>query len=170
MRILAAALNTPLWPLTASGIAFVALCLAWVSEIFWGLAPCPLCYTQRYIYWTGIVVGLTSFVAGHILNHHLFRIGCALLVIVFGVGVYYAAYHAGVEWEVFAPPGGCSGDGADLRFDGGLSLDTPLKLTDCIAAPFRVLGLSMAGWNILAYAGLLALSLFAAMSPSRDAQ
>ena len=70
-----------------------------------------------------------------------------------GIGIY----HSGVEWGIFDPPQSCSasfegaaGNAASLLDD--LATSTP---PSCADAAGRFLGLSFAGWNVVA-AGILA--------------
>jgi disulfide bond formation protein DsbB len=90
-----------------------------------------------------------------------------LIGLVFVVGVIVAAYHAGVEWEIFPPPAGCSaGAGVDPFAIG--NLDQSFELPACNEAPFYILGLSMAGWNGVISAALAGISFAAAAITFRN--
>ena len=55
----------PLFPVSSvpwlsTGGALAALCIAWLAQYGFGLAPCELCYWQRYGYWAAIVLGVIA--------------------------------------------------------------------------------------------------------------
>lgn len=84
-----------------------------------------------------------------------------MIGLVFVTGAIIAGYHAGVEWDIFPPPTGCStGPGVDpmQMTDLNQSFDMPA----CTEAPFYFLGLSMAGWNMAVSASMAILSFVAA--------
>ena len=74
-----------------------------------------------------------------------------------------AAYHAGVEWKWWPGPASCTGGGAVnagqlAAFMNGAKLAVP----QCDQAAWRLLGISMAGYNVLLSLALAIGSLFAA--------
>jgi len=79
------------------------------------------------------------------------------------VGAGLGGYHAGVEWGFWAGPTACAG-GAGV---GGQSAEALLAqimaapVVRCDEVAWSLLGLSMAGWNALASAGLAGLWLLA---------
>ena len=59
------AARQPLFPVSsvpwlATGGALAALCIAWLAQYGFGLAPCELCYWQRYGYWAAIALGVIA--------------------------------------------------------------------------------------------------------------
>ena len=70
-------------------------------------------------------------------------------------GAVLGAYHAGVEWKLWAGPTGCSGAAAAPAAvaDFLKQLDS-VTVVRCDEAALQVLGLSLAAWNALLSAGL----------------
>ena len=64
-------------------------------------------------------------------------------------GVYLGIYHAGVEWKFWAGPTACTGTGSNFGFDALANLNDA-RFVPCDQVQFRFLGLSLAGWNVLA--------------------
>ena len=132
---------------------------AWFFEIVVGLRPCKLCLEQRLPHYAAI--GLAA--AGLVLAQSprlqwLVLLGLAgLMAWSTGLGVY----HSGVEWGWFAGPNDCGGAAAPAAAgmqDFMKQLQTT-RVVACSEAAWRFLGLSLAGWNALASAGLLLLAL-----------
>ena len=109
-----------------------------------GLMPCSLCLWQR---WPHIVI---IFLAGIAQFVRMPRLILTAIIITAAISVILAAFHAGVEWQLWSGPGGCT---ANLTSSGDLTsmtdslLSTPVVRCDEVAWSF--LGLSMAGWNTL---------------------
>ena len=124
-----------------------------------GYAPCALCLEQRTSYYWGIpvmAVGLISAakMGPAIVTKGLFLVVAALLFYTAGLGVY----HSGVEWGYFEAPQSCGAGLSATSSDAGSLLESlaTAKPPSCDDAAGRFLGLSFAGWNVVA-AGLLAL-------------
>lgn len=135
------------WPVAAIAVSAFMLAAAHAFETFGKLYPCPLCLRQREVYWALIAMTLTGLVLWKLVPKRRFLVALNVMVgLVFGVGVVVAAYHAGVEWEIFPPPTGCTGgelvDPMAIR-----DFSQPMHVPSCTDAPFYILGLSMAGWN-----------------------
>ena len=109
-----------------------------------GLMPCSLCLWQR---WPHIVIIFLAVIAQFVRMPSLIL---TAIIITAAISVILAAYHAGVEWQLWSGPGGCA---ANLTSSGDLTsmtdslLSTPVARCDEVAWSF--LGLSMAGWNTL---------------------
>lgn len=90
----------PLFPISsvpwlATGAAIAALCIAWIAQYGFGLAPCELCYWQRYGYWAAIAIGLVAiFMPARSVAR---RILLWLLALAFFVTAGIALFHVGVE-------------------------------------------------------------------------
>ena len=94
------------------------------------------------------------------------RGGLLLLSLIFLVGAALGSYHAGVEWGFWPGPADCGGaapPAAGSMADFLKQLETT-RVVSCTEAAFRVLGLSMAGWNVVVS---LALAGFAAAAARR---
>jgi disulfide bond formation protein DsbB len=164
----------PLRPTTALDLAALAsaLVLATVHVVErFGWPPCELCLHEREVFWTALAIA----VAGRALAYWLKlapRVACLALAVAFGAGCALATYHAGVEWRWWRGPEACTGGAgahvtakavADLFAGAGKTV----HVVRCDEAAFRVLGLSLAGWNALLSAALAVLSFSALTSRSR---
>ncbi|MEL7544852.1 MAG: disulfide bond formation protein B [Pseudomonadota bacterium] len=145
--------------LFASGI----LALAWGYQIFGGLEPCPLCLKQRWAYYFGIPALLATVAFFRDLRDGPGAILLTLVIAAFAANAILAGYHAGAEWKFWAGPAACAGGGATGALDisaGNLleSIETA-RVIRCDEAPWRFLGLSFAGWNVLFSAAFAVASL-----------
>jgi disulfide bond formation protein DsbB len=124
---------------------------AWFFQYGLGLKPCPLCLEQRYAYYFAIplavmvLLGTSVGAKRKVLLAALFAIAAGML---WNAGL--GAFHAGVEWKLWAGPTECSGE------LGGLGSTTDLlnqlqsiSVVRCDEAAWRFLGLSLAGYNVL---------------------
>jgi disulfide bond formation protein DsbB len=147
------------WPLILLAAGLLVLGSALGSQFLGGLQPCEMCLWQRWPWDAAIVIAILAiFARGRIRQALLVLGGLAVLV---GAGI--AVFHAGVENHWWTGLTACS---MPLDSSGGLTslrdqlLATPL--VRCDEAPFRVLGLSMAGLNAIASAVVGILTLVAA--------
>ena len=143
-------------PQTLAAVILVAGCAATVGtalvfEHVFGYQPCALCLEQRTPYYVSEIVALLATFAGAgrapggIARGLLGLVGLAML---YGLGL--AIYHSGVEWHFWAGPAGCAAAGnADLSGDLLATIDA-VRPPACDQAAGRFLGLSFAGWNVLA--------------------
>lgn len=145
--------------LVAIGMA-ITVGTALAFEHIWGFIPCALCLEQRTPYYIGIPVMLAAVLSAGLngpalLTRALMVAGGALMV----WGLYLGAYHSGVEWGWWAGPADC---GVVVPTDtGGRSALDALDAfvpPACDQAAGRFLGLSFAGWNVVASAVLAALA------------
>ena len=149
--------------LTGLGMAAV-VGSALLFEHVGGYIPCKLCLEQRTPYYIGaplmIAAGLLHGKISTCVTRGMALIGGLLML----YGAILAAYHAGVEWHWWAGPADCSGDGANVTTNAGDLLGdlNAKKPPMCDEAALRILGISMAGWNVPASLALMATSLFAA--------
>lgn len=126
--------------------AAAALAVAYTSQYWGGLLPCPLCVWQRYPYWAAIGLALAGLALPRLAGVAL--VAAALL---FLGNAALAAFHAGVEWGFWPSPiQECvvHGGGAATVEELLRSL-SPTPSVPCDQAAVRVAGLSMAGWNAL---------------------
>ena len=140
-------------------VSLMVVGTAWLFQ-FAGYLPCQLCLWQRIPYYVAgpllVLAGLLAYV-GIFGQRYL---GDVLLFagLVFVASTMLAAYHSGVEWNFWQGPTSCGAgenfsttDASDLL--GALSSTRP---PSCDEAAGRFLGLSFAGWNVIASAGLAA--------------
>ncbi len=118
-----------------------------------GYIPCELCLLQRQPYYYGIPIvalGAIAALAGapSWITRALLAIGGILMLVGGGMGVY----HAGVEWHFWAGPTACSTSASSMTQNASdlLTELNTIKGPSCTEAALRVLGLSMAGWNVIA--------------------
>jgi len=140
--------------LASAGLMGAAL----VFQYGMGLEPCPLCIVQR---WFVIALGATLLVGAlhnpRAWGQRLYGVGVIVLAVLGGA---VAARHV---WLQHLPPGTVAGCGADLDY---MLQNFPLLKTitllwagtsDCAAVTWSFLGLSMAGWMVLCFAGFATL-------------
>jgi disulfide bond formation protein DsbB len=161
------------WPIAAFVVCAAMLAIVHAAESFGGLAPCHLCLKQREVYWVALAVSaLAAALAFTPAGDRATRIGSLVLALVFAYGAYLAGFHAGAEWKWWPAPETCSSTGAAVTPDQlkALLLGAARKEPPCDQAAWRLLGLSLAGWNFLASLALVGLSLTAAArsSPARQ--
>jgi disulfide bond formation protein DsbB len=137
------------------------LLAAWAFQYVGGLAPCALCYWQRYPYMASVPLGLLALaVAGPVLP----LLGALAAASTGAIGIY----HTGVERRWWEGPDTCTAGPV-----GGLSPDQLLDqimaapLVRCEEVAWQMLGLSMASWNAVAAFGLMLVWLWAARLPRR---
>jgi disulfide bond formation protein DsbB len=131
-------------------IAATTILGAYYFQYFMNLAPCPLCLEQRIPYYIGIVLALAvAFAAWRGAPQWLTGLGFAALAIVFLVGAGLGIYHAGIEWKFWAGPAECSGQLGQLGGGGLLEQIQATSVVRCDEAPWRLFGISLAGYNVL---------------------
>ncbi|NNM71982.1 disulfide bond formation protein B [Enterovirga aerilata] len=136
---------------------------ALVSEHVLGLVPCKLCLWQRQPYYWGIPLALLVAVA----PASLLRPGLVVLALVFLGSAGLGAYHAGVEWGWFLGPSDCGGGTGEAPGAVGdfLKQLDDVRVVSCTEAAWRLLGLSLAGWNVLASLLIAAIAAMGAIGP-----
>lgn len=129
---------------------------AWGFQYLGGLAPCKLCYWQRYPHMAAVPIGLVAIATTGIL---LPLLGALAAATTGTIGVY----HTGVERNWWEGPDTCtSGSVGGLSPDQLLDQIMTAPLVQCDQVAWEMLGLSMASWNALLSFGLVALWLRAA--------
>lgn len=141
--------------------ALGALATALGFEHLGGYDPCPLCLIERWAYYGAIPAGfLALFLAngGQPAPARLLLAACAIGFIAnAGLGLY----HSGVEWKWWPGPETCSGNSA-----AGFAIDNlqqsleQARVVRCDEAPWRLFGLSFAGWSGVISAGLAVIGIY----------
>lgn len=130
-----------------------------------GYIPCALCLLQRDPYYYGIPVGIAAVLAAS------FRLPAwtvrSLLVVVgllMLIGAGMGVYHSGVEWGFWEGPATCATSVTGTATNAGSLLDdlNAFHGPSCTEASLRVLGLSFAGWNVIASLILAAIAFLGA--------
>ncbi|MEM9574798.1 MAG: disulfide bond formation protein B [Pseudomonadota bacterium] len=142
------------------GAAFMAVAMAIVVgtalgfEHIGGFVPCKLCLEQRQPYYLGVPIALLALIGGLLRWPTIIvRGGLIMVGLLMAYGVALSIYHSGVEWSWWMGPADCSTssttgittDATNLL--GALDDITP---PSCDEAAGRFLGLSFAGWNVIA--------------------
>lgn len=114
-----------------------------------GLAPCQLCLWQRWPHAAAILIGLVMLATGW---RGLAWLGALAALTTAGIGVF----HVGVEqawWEGLASctAGSIAGISAADLLNPAIDVAAPVR---CDAIAWSMLGISMAGWNVILSLGL----------------
>jgi disulfide bond formation protein DsbB len=155
-------------PVASAAIAIAAIGLATIAGFLFfqyvlGYPPCPLCYEQRIAYYVAvplaamILLGLSVGSSRKVLMLALLAIAAAMVWNA-GLGVY----HSGIEWHWWPGPQECSGVIPDLSGGSLLEQLQRTRVVRCDEAPWRFLGLSLAGYNVLISLALAAIALWGA--------
>ncbi|RPF71355.1 disulfide bond formation protein B [Aurantiacibacter spongiae] len=116
----------------ALGIPALLLAGAYVGQYGFDLAPCQMCWWQRYPHFAAILIGLVSTVLPPR------RAWIALAGLAIAVSGLIGVFHAGVEYRWWEGPG-CAGTG-DF---------TSLDFVRCDEPAWTLFGISLAGFNAL---------------------
>lgn len=138
-----------LWILAGAAATLAA---AWTFQAF-GYAPCELCLTERYAFYAGApLAGLAAFCASRSL-HGFARALFALLALVFLANTALALYHVGVEQHWWQGPTACTGSlSGAVNVDDLMKSLNSVRVVNCDEVQLRILGLSLAGWDVVASA------------------
>ncbi|WP_153771477.1 disulfide bond formation protein B [Labrenzia sp. CE80] len=146
--------------LLVAGLA--AICTAWGFQLIGGYVPCKLCLEQRVPYYAGLPLTVFGLL---LMSRNRPRLASGVMVVValvFAYGAGLGIYQSGAEWGFWAGPSDCGGGSAGPADAANmLSALKATRVVSCTEASWRMLGLSFAGWNAVASAGL---TLLAALS------
>ena len=157
--------------LAAAAASGALLAGAHLFEKVGGLAPCALCLDQREAHWTALALAVVGIGVGAASRWRRAAIAtAAACALVYFVSAGLALYHAGVENHYWPGPATCSGGGPVDIGEGSLAdiLNQKPDAPSCSEAAWRLLGVSMAGYNLLISAGLFAFCLIAASAATRE--
>lgn len=132
-------------------VSLATLLGAWFFQYVLGYLPCHLCLEQRIPYYIIIPLSLLVAVAARMrMPRVLVASGLAILGIAALCGVALGTYHAGIEWGFWPGPSDCTGTVWDLKSGGSIldQLDS-IHVVPCDKAAWRLLGISLAGYNTL---------------------
>lgn len=140
---------------------------AYGSQYLGGLAPCEMCYWQRYAHFAGLAFALVAVLGGGMPDRGRSFVWLAALGILASGAIGF--YHAGVELDYFEGFTQCT-----AVVGGGSSEDVfnqimAAPIVRCDQVQFSFLGVSMAGWNaILSILGALTVLWLSLKRPLRD--
>lgn len=145
----------------AAGGSLALLMGAWAFEYIGGMAPCAMCYWQRWPHLAAVPIGIMAAAAPIAL---LPLLGALAAATTGGIGVF----HTGVERGWWDGPSSCtSGDISGVSAEDLLDQIMTAPLVRCDEVAWEMLGLSMASWNAVLSFGLVAVWLAAARASAR---
>lgn len=112
-----------------------------------GLAPCEMCFWQRYAHLAVLAVSGLALLSG---NRALGWLAVLAMAVAAGLGLF----HAGVEQKWWQGVTACTAPvSAGMSTADMLDALMNAPLTRCDEIPWSLFGVSMAGWNALISAG-----------------
>ena len=140
--------------------SFGILAVVFAFEHLIGLAPCPLCLNQRIAFYLAMPLGLLAALSAT-KKPSLSTVSFIALTLIFLANSAYGGYHAGIEWGYWPGPASCAGNTFEVTNIEELILSLEKGAPPlCSEAPWRLFGLSLAGYNMLASLGLALLAGF----------
>jgi len=125
-----------------------------------GLQPCELCLIERWPYYVSIPLLLLALASG--LRRAMTAAILAMVLLLFLAGSAVAFYHVGVEQHWFAGPAACTSPATAAHtleaLKAQLMNQQPVR---CDVVQWSLVGVSLAGWNLIASLALAGLSLSA---------
>lgn len=145
------------WPVLAFIASAALIAGAHGFERIGHYLPCDLCLRQREIHWAAMAIAAAGLVIVRRWSApRLVGAVNVLLFLIFMTSLVVATYHAGVEWDIFEGPSGCSSTAGGLdastipnMLPSLEDLNRPQGTVSCDVAAWRLFGISMAGYNAL---------------------
>lgn len=135
-------------PWLATGGALAALCIAWIAQYGFGLAPCELCYWQRYGYWAAIALGIFTIAMPARTSKR--SLGLWLLGLAFLATAAVALFHVGVEQKWWQGLSTCTGQiGSGMTPEDLANAIENAPIVRCDEPAWTLFGISMAGYNLV---------------------
>ncbi len=131
----------------ALGVPAALLAGAYGSQYIGGLAPCEMCYWQRYAHWTGLAFAVGAYLLARMPDRGRSFVWLAALAILASGAI--GAYHAGVEAGVFQGTTQCTTMATGATTEDLLRSVMSAPMVRCDEIQFAFLGISMAGWNAI---------------------
>ncbi len=136
-------------PLAAATIIFVVASATIIGALIFEhvlkFEACELCYYQRKAWYFLISFGLLMVFLGSKGSERFVRYGLFFSGLLLLGEAAFAFWHAGIEWKWWPGPSSCTGV---TNLTGALP-DLSRKVVLCDEAPLHILGLSLAGWNVV---------------------
>lgn len=129
------------------GTSLASLIFAYISEHFFGLRPCALCYYQRYFFWgiagvSGLIYFILSFQGMIWSKMSLFALYLGNLGVAF--------YQVLVEYHFIPEPRICQRPSIDFGSTAQVTEQLlQLQPVSCAEVAWSFFGISMAGYNVL---------------------
>jgi disulfide bond formation protein DsbB len=133
--------------LLVGSVSAALLLGAFTFQYLGGLPPCEMCIWQRWPHGAAILLGIGggALAAAGVLPARATRLLVWLAVIALIVTGAIGIFHAGVEWKLWPGPAHCTGAG----YVPGKDDFGPLNIVRCDEAMWRLLGISLAGYNAI---------------------
>src|SRR5262245_19435548 len=131
--------------LAAAAVILAALAFEHIG----GYEPCALCLQQRYAYYAGIPALVAALAVMSVKRTALAAAIYVLVAVAFLANAGLGVYQAGAEWKYWDPPASCAAPSTLPTFDLKQESYDRVPPT-CGVASGRFLGLSFAGWNVVA--------------------
>jgi disulfide bond formation protein DsbB len=165
-----------LWPTKAYTLGSAALFIAAASiltalgfQYIGGYQPCMLCLWERYAYYLAIPLLFLAITLSSGGSKGWAAILFFVVSLAFLANAGLGTYHAGAEWKFWPGPTTCGGDAQLSTSAGSLLKDLEgIKVVRCDEASLKFLGISFAGWNVVASLLLMLLTLRAAFAASEN--
>ena len=143
----------------ALGVPALLLAGAYISQYGFGLAPCEMCWWQRYPHFAAVGLALVSTFAGPK------RLWVALAGVAILVSGLIGVFHAGVEYGWWEGITACTSMVGDA---GGDPLEAIMNapLIRCDVPAWTLFGISLAGFNAI-ISTVSALAIFALLAKDR---
>ena len=139
---------------------------AYFFQYVLGYPPCQMCYWQRYVHFA--VLGLAALaVLAPTFNFYKPKVWTTFIVLALLGSAALAFWHVGVEYKWFPAPKTCAVGNVNIDFSSEdllSSMSDKIKPPSCADAVWHFLGLSMAGWNMVASLFGAVLGIFALRS------
>jgi disulfide bond formation protein DsbB len=127
--------------------AAIVLGTALLSQYWGGLVPCEMCLWQRWPWMAAITIAMIVLLG--IGRARLLEVAL-VLALVFVVGTGLAAWHVGVEQHWLAGPGACTARTTATTIEELRRQIENQQPVLCDQMRPWLLGVSLAGWNLLA--------------------
>ena len=148
----------------ALGLAVAAVVgTALAFEHVGGYIPCALCLEQREPYYVAAPLLLAAAALAAFGRAGAARVLIALAGLAMLYAAYLGAFHAGVEWGWWPGPTDCAAAAGPVDTSGGLLSQLDRRPPSCDRAAGRFVGLSFAGWQVVAAVPLALASLMLAV-------
>ncbi|WP_428332871.1 disulfide bond formation protein B [Novosphingobium sp.] len=121
-----------------------AMAAALIAQYGYGLAPCEMCWWQRYAHIAALVLAILAWVTRDVRAQTVLFWLAVLGIVISGL---IGGFHAGVEYHWWQGLTTCS----TTRLGGGDALDAIMSapVIRCDVAAWSLFGISMAGYNCL---------------------
>jgi disulfide bond formation protein DsbB len=120
---------------------------AYGSQYLGGLAPCEMCYWQRWAHWGGLAFAIGAVLLSRLPDRGRSFVWLAALGIL--ASGLIGAYHAGVEAGLIQGATQCSSAPTAGSADDLFAQLAARPMVRCDEVQFEFLGISMAGWNAI---------------------